>query len=91
MVNDLVGAIVHILTYLGLIWLILAMLSRWQFFKSFRQGYEVLVKQLVLEAARFLWTPRFERSGGGHMASASVPYPEDLDTEEFDEEEDQQC
>ena len=67
MLNQLLDTLINTLVVMGLVWLVLALLSaKWPVWRSLRRGYLALLRALLLGVARFLWSPEFQREGGGH-------------------------
>ncbi|HZA24713.1 MAG TPA: hypothetical protein VFA32_19305 [Dehalococcoidia bacterium] len=79
MISLLITVGIQIFLSFGLIWLIVALLAaRWRNWQPIHRGYVTLLRVLLLETARWLWMPRFEREGGGQMAQ---PYISSQDEE----------
>ena len=79
MLSNLTSALINVLVFLGLIWVALALLSaKWPVWRSWRRGYFALLRALLVGVARFLWSPEFQREGGGH----AVQRRDSLDAEE---------
>jgi hypothetical protein len=70
--------IIYFLFWLGLVWLALALLAaRWRSWTPLYRGYVTLLRVLVVGTARWLWTPGFERDGGGQVVHPKISFQDE--------------
>jgi hypothetical protein len=75
MISLLISTAIHLLFWIGLMWLILALLAaRWRSWKPVYEGYITLLRVLLVGTARWLWTPGLEREGGGQIAQPHISF-----------------